>query len=181
MKNGIKPIRYLGLILLVAAAYAGSGRLGLLLAIPPGYATAVWPPSGIALAGMLVLGYRLWPGVWLGSFVVNLWPASDATQAVSVHSAAVAAGLGVGATLQAASGAFLIHRFVGFPNPLNTEADVVRFFVLGGPVSCLVAATVGNMALFCLGVSSRGLRCPSVGGRGGWAILSGCSSWLRWC
>jgi two-component sensor histidine kinase/integral membrane sensor domain MASE1 len=147
MKNGIKPIRYLGLILLVAAAYAGSGRLGLLLAIPPGYATAVWPPSGIALAGMLVLGYRLWPGVWLGSFVVNLWPASDATQAVSVHSAAVAAGLGVGATLQAASGAFLIHRFVGFPNPLNTEADVIRFFVLGGPVSCLVAATVGNMTL----------------------------------
>ena len=154
MKNGIKPSRYLGLILLVAAAYAGSGRLGLLLAIPPGYATAVWPPSGIALTGMLVLGYRLWPGVWLGSFVVNLWLAFDATHAVSVHSAAVAAGLGVGATLQAASGALLIHRFVGFPNPLNTEADVVRFFVLGGPVSCLVAATVGNMVLLLGGVIS---------------------------
>ena len=154
MENGIKPIRYLGLILLVAAAYAGSGRLGLLLAIPPGYATAVWPPSGIALAGMLVLGYRLWPGVWLGSFVVNFWLAFDATHAVSVHSAAVAAGLGVGATLQAASGAFLIHRFVGFPNPLNTETDVIRFFVLGGPVSCLVAPTVGNMTLLLGGVIS---------------------------
>lgn len=154
MENGSKPIRYLALIISIAAAYAGAGRLGLEVAIPPGYATAVWPPSGIALAGMLVLGYRLWPGIWLGSFVANLWLAFDATQAVSVHSAAVAAGLGVGATLQASLGAFLVHRFVGFPNPLNTEADVVRFFVLGGPVSCLVAATVGNMILLLGGVIS---------------------------
>ncbi|HEV8584169.1 MAG TPA: hypothetical protein VGT02_04275, partial [Methylomirabilota bacterium] len=45
-------------LLVMAAAYYGVGRLGLLLAIPPGYATAVWPASGIALAGTLVFGYR---------------------------------------------------------------------------------------------------------------------------
>ncbi len=54
-------------IILFAAAYYLSGRLGLLLAIPPGYATAIWPPAGIALAVTLLRGYRVLPGVWLGS------------------------------------------------------------------------------------------------------------------
>src|SRR5439155_668012 len=52
---------------LLAAIYFGAARFALLLAIPPGYATALWPPSGIALAALLVLGPRLWPGVWIGS------------------------------------------------------------------------------------------------------------------
>ena len=51
----------------LAVAYALSGRLGLLLAVPPGYATAIWAGSGIALAAMLSRGCRLWPGVLLGS------------------------------------------------------------------------------------------------------------------
>jgi len=55
----------------IAIAYAVTGKLGLLLAIPPGYATAIWPPSGIALVALLVYGYRAWPGVLLGSFLVN--------------------------------------------------------------------------------------------------------------
>jgi hypothetical protein len=54
------------LILLTAAAYWMTGRLGLLFAIPPGYATAVWPPSGIALAAALVCGVRVLPGIMLG-------------------------------------------------------------------------------------------------------------------
>ena len=59
-------------ILLLAAAYFVTGRLGLLAAIPPGYATVVWPPSGIALAALLLYGPSLWPGVVLGSFAVNV-------------------------------------------------------------------------------------------------------------
>ena len=55
----------------MAAAYYVVGRLGLLLAIPPGYATAVWPASGIALAGALLYGYRIWPGILLASFLVR--------------------------------------------------------------------------------------------------------------
>ena len=53
----------------LAVAYFHTGWLGLLLAIPPGYATAVWLPSGIALVGLLWWG----PRVWLGSFLVNVW------------------------------------------------------------------------------------------------------------
>lgn len=55
----------------LAVAYAMLGWLSLLLAIPPGYATAIWPPAGLALAGGLVGGPRVWPGIWLGSFLVN--------------------------------------------------------------------------------------------------------------
>jgi integral membrane sensor domain MASE1 len=56
----------LALVAIVAVVYFGAGRLGLLLAIPPGFATAVWPPSGIAQAAVLLLGPRAWPGIWLG-------------------------------------------------------------------------------------------------------------------
>jgi integral membrane sensor domain MASE1 len=53
-------------LIAIAAAYYALGRLSLLLAIPPGYATAVWPASGIALAATLLRSYRVWPGIFLG-------------------------------------------------------------------------------------------------------------------
>ena len=58
-------------LLVLALAYLGTGWLGLQLAQPPGYATAIWPPSGISLALLLLWGRGLWPGVWLGSLLLN--------------------------------------------------------------------------------------------------------------
>ena len=66
-------IQRLAEILAVAALYVITGKIGFLLAISPGNITVVWPPSGIALAAILLLGGRVWPGVWLGSFLVNGW------------------------------------------------------------------------------------------------------------
>ena len=57
----------------LAALYVLTGKLGLLLAVPPGYATLIWPASGIAVGMLLSHGARLWPGVLLGSFVLNAW------------------------------------------------------------------------------------------------------------
>jgi integral membrane sensor domain MASE1 len=65
-------IPYIAMVSIIATAYWAIGKLALLLAIPPGYATAVWPPAGIALAAFLVYGTRVWPGVVLGSFLVNV-------------------------------------------------------------------------------------------------------------
>jgi integral membrane sensor domain MASE1 len=59
------------LLVVLAIAYFATAKTSLLLAIPPGYATAVWPPSGIALAALLLQGIRLWPGIWLGAAVAN--------------------------------------------------------------------------------------------------------------
>src|SRR4249919_3655064 len=89
---------------LLAVVYFVAAKLSLLLAIPPGYATAVWPPSGIALAAILLLGGRLWPGVWLGAALVNY----------TVNSSVILAVLmGSGNALEALAGATLIRRYVG--------------------------------------------------------------------
>jgi integral membrane sensor domain MASE1 len=64
---------YAGKLLLFASIYYLTGRLGLLLTIPPGQATAIWPASGIALAGILLLGPRYLPAVILGALGTSLY------------------------------------------------------------------------------------------------------------
>src|ERR671924_456251 len=68
-----------------------------------------------ALAGVLMGGARVWPGIWLGSFVVNLGTAFDATHSAALlTSIAIPTSIGVGATMQALVGASLVRCFVGF-------------------------------------------------------------------
>src|SRR5262245_22950002 len=79
-------------VLGLGLAYYITGRLALSLAIPPGYATAVWPPAGLSLAGLLHFGNAAWPGIFLGSFLVNTGAGSDlGTQDYSLAFSAVAA------------------------------------------------------------------------------------------
>ena len=59
-------------VALLAAVYFAAAKVSPFVAVPPGYATAIWPPSGIALAALLLWGNRLWPGIWLGSFAANI-------------------------------------------------------------------------------------------------------------
>src|SRR5439155_11588132 len=130
--------------LIVGVSYYIAGKLALLLAIPPGYATAVWPGAGIALAGMLLCGYRAFPAIVVGSFCVNFWTSLDAANAASIlKSIFLTTSIGIGAALQASLGAFLVRRFVGFPTSLTEQKDVLRFLLLGGPVSCVVNASAG--------------------------------------
>ncbi|HNK30664.1 MAG TPA: CHASE domain-containing protein [Plasticicumulans sp.] len=140
-------------IVLMAIAYFVLARLGLLLAIPPGYATAIWPPSGIALAGVLLYGARVAPGIWLGSFVANAVTAADLSGLPALlHSLLLPAVIGCGAMLQALFGAWLIRRWVGFPGPLQREREIIAFLLLGGPVGCLLSASIGASALVLAGV-----------------------------
>jgi signal transduction histidine kinase/integral membrane sensor domain MASE1 len=137
--------------LVLALAYFLTGKAGLLLAIPPGYATAIWPPSGIALAGLLLLGRRYWPGVWLGSFLTNIAVAALSASGATPQQLLIAAAIASGGAAQAALGATLIRRVVGFPTPLATARDVFRFLLHGGPIACLVAPTCGVGVLAALG------------------------------
>src|SRR5712691_4638743 len=105
-----RPVPYLARVVSLAAAYFFAAKLALLVAIPPGYATAVWPASGIALASVLLQGNRIWPGIWLGASLIN----------VTVQSSLVAATLiGAGNTLEALAGAALVRAFVGSPGPFR--------------------------------------------------------------
>ncbi len=139
-------------ILALALAYYVTGKLGLLMAIQPGYATVVWPPSGIALAAILLFGARLWPGALIGSFAVNIATSfnPDPGGWVTAKSVLIPLMIGGGAALQAVYGAFLVRRYVGQPLELVRERDVIKFFLLAGPLGCLLNSTVGTSTLFLM-------------------------------
>ncbi len=94
----------------VAAAYYATARLGQLVAIPPGNITAVWLPSGIMLAAVLIRGYHVWPGIWLGAFIGNVWSYFDPTSVASVAACLFSgAANGTGDSLCSVGGAYLIR------------------------------------------------------------------------
>src|ERR1700731_2790877 len=106
-----RPLPYLAGVCALAAA-----KLGLTLAFVAEQVTLVWPPTGIALAALLLFGYRLWPGIALGAFLAN---------ATANEPLPVACGIAVGNTLEAVVGAWLLQRLIGFRNPLERLRDVL--------------------------------------------------------
>lgn len=138
-------------IFVLAAVYALAGRLALLLAIPPGYSMAVYPPAGIALGILLTKGYRLLPGVALGAFAVNLFISFENSGQLSASALILSAMLAVGASLQAGLSACLIMRLLGADLPLDNHSIIFRFFLYGGLLGCLISASVGVLSLYVLG------------------------------
>lgn len=133
-------------ILLLSVCYALLGRLSLLLAIPPGYATAIFPPAGVALASLLLWGNKLWPGVFLGSLILNLWISFD-QHSLNELGIIIALCAATGGTVQALVSVKLINRFVGFPTDLSKDKDIFKFLILSGPISCVIAASIGVTSL----------------------------------
>ena len=123
---------------LLAAVYFATAKASLVFAIPPGYATAVWPPSGIALAAILLLGNRVWLGIWLGAALVNLTVASSPIAAVTIAT---------GNTLEALAGAALVRRHITDGPPYFDRARNVVKFVAVAVLCSAVAATIGVGAL----------------------------------
>src|SRR6185503_7678261 len=148
----MKP-NYLARVALLVALYVLTGKLGLLLAVPPGYATVIWPPSGIALGMLLVGGARLWPGVLLASLFLNAQQSGVFADPDWFSIKLLAAfGIAVGSTLQALFGRLLIARFIGLPLRFDSMRDVMRLLAVGGPLNCVVAASVGVGTLVSLGI-----------------------------
>lgn len=125
-------------ILILALVYFVSGKLGLHLAFVDQYTTAVWPPAGLALAGLLVWGLDVWPGVFLGSFLVNL-SVGNLSAAGVLASVAVAAGN----TLAAIAGTYLVNLWANGTRAFERVRDVFFFAGLAGFLSTTVSATVG--------------------------------------
>ena len=105
----------------MAGIYFLAGRLGLSLALINSTTSAIWPPTGLALAGMLMLGYRIWPAVLAGAFLVNL---------TTSDSASLAGAIAVGNTLEAVLGTFLTTRFAGGRRTFDRAEDIVRQMAL---------------------------------------------------
>jgi diguanylate cyclase (GGDEF)-like protein len=135
-------LRFLGVL---AVAYFLAGKLGLSLAFIHASASPVWPPTGIALAAMLVRGYGVWPAILLGAFAVNV---------TTTGSISTSLGIAVGNTLEGLVGAFLVNRFANGRNAFARPANIVKFAVLAGIVSTILSATIGVTSLFAGGYVS---------------------------
>ncbi|WP_051906410.1 MASE1 domain-containing protein [Methylomarinum vadi] len=136
-------------IFFIAVSYIVLGLLGLQLAVPPSQAGAVWPPAGIALAAMLLCGPRIWPGIFIGNFCISAWAFGFNPESLAIYLAT-----GSGASLCAYTGYRLIKHFIGIPNDLIKDRDIVLFLLLGGPLSCLIPATIGIGSMFLAGIIS---------------------------
>jgi signal transduction histidine kinase len=130
-------------LLLVTGLYFVAGKLGLTLAAVHPSATSIWPSTGIAIASFLVLGYRLWPGIFVGAFLVN---------ATTAGSLATALGIASGNTLEGLLGAFLVNRFAGGRDMFHRAPDTFRYAGLVG-VACAVSATIGVATLSLTGLA----------------------------
>jgi two-component sensor histidine kinase len=139
-------------VAVTAIAYWLGANAALWMAIEPGYATPVWPAAGFALCAVLLWGRHMGFGVVLGSVAANLATALSDSSFSVVRSLGVALCIGTGAALQALLGAWLIERFVGLPVPFEAKRSIGRFAVLGGPVACVVSASVGVSTLMAAGL-----------------------------
>lgn len=145
----IRAAHYCLTIILIAGVYSLFGLFGLMFRVLPSNAGGLWPPAGIALAVMLLLGKRIWPGIFIGNFCISAYAFGFNGEFISIYVAT-----GVGATLCAFAGAYSIQRFLGFPNSLIDDKSIMAFMCLGGPLSCLIPATIGVAAMSMAGITS---------------------------
>lgn len=137
--------------LLLVFAYVVSGKLGLLLALPPGYASAIFPPAGIAVAAVLIKGRGALSWIFLGSLLLNLWVSYGTGHLFEVIGVAAATIIAAASMLQAAAGGFWLRRLIGYPAPLDKASDLLRF-LLSAPAICLTSATLSVAGLWGIGV-----------------------------
>ena len=135
---------------LLTVAYTLSGKLGLMLAVPPGYASPIFPAAGIAVAATLIRGRATLPWIFLGSLLLNLW----AGYSISAAGAAAAIIIAGASMLQAAIAGAVLRRAIGYPAPLDNGRDVSRFLLLS-PLCCLTSATLSLAGLSVLGAVAR--------------------------
>jgi signal transduction histidine kinase len=143
MTPGAVRVRYALAIAVLASVYLVAARAGLMVDAVAGFATLVWPPSGLALAALLLFGKRLWPGVLVGAFAANLLTGAPVL---------VAFGIAVGNTLEAVLAAYALRRIPGFEVSLERVVDVVGLIVFAALLSTMVSATIGVTSLFLGGI-----------------------------
>lgn len=140
--TGSFGLRDLGFVLGIAALYAVTGRLGLLLAQTQENATLIWAPTGLALAALVLLGPRHWPGVFIGAAITN------ATIGTPVGALV---GITLGNTLEAIVGWALLTKVATLQPGFARLRDVLAFLFFGVLLSTTVSATIGVGSLALAG------------------------------
>jgi signal transduction histidine kinase len=127
--------------------------LGLSLASLHSHASPVWPASGLAVAATLLLGPRIWPALFAGAWMANLWQIYFHTETDSLPAALLApCFIAAGNTGEALAGAWLIERFAGGTRLLDHAPNVLRFAWAGSLLPPLISMFFGVGALFTAGL-----------------------------
>jgi diguanylate cyclase (GGDEF)-like protein len=140
-------VKYLGQLGLVSATYFVSAKAGLEFAFANQSVTSIWPPTGLALAVVVIWGYRMWPAVAAGAFLANITTAGPLLTVL---------GIATGNTLEALVGAFLLHRLACFRPSLERTRDVLALVFYGAIVSTTISATIGVASLSASGLVPGG-------------------------
>jgi len=143
--------RWAAQVIVVAVFYCGTAILSLRLAFEKTNASPVWPPSGIALVAVLLLGYRVWPGIMLGAFFANVVTFLANQAAGVLATVTVSSVIGIGNTLEAVVGKYLLDRLVGARSPFARAPDVLKFTAVP-LLACLVSAGIGPTAVALAGI-----------------------------
>ena len=133
---------YLAALLVVSGAYFVLAKLGLRLASINPSASPIWPPTGLALAAVLLGGPRLWPAIFIGAFAANV-----TTAGTEVTSAFIA----LGNTLEALAGGYLIARWSGGVETFTSPSRVAIFVLVAMGPATVISATIGVVTLSVAG------------------------------
>jgi len=151
-------LRISGLAMMIFLA----GWLGSNIILPPAYASPLWPPAGLSLAVLLIWGKNLWPAVFLGAFANNLLVGIEATDAFNTSLLISSALIACASTLQASVAMLLSRKWLGSGVPLlNRAKPILLFFLLTGPIACLIAPTMGVSILLAFGIIPSSLVASS--------------------
>lgn len=136
----------------LTSGYLIGAWFGTLMISLPSQASPIWPASGVALAAFWIYGKKSFPGIFIGAVLAQCYSSFIYSSADSIVTALIIGTLmGSASTAQAYIGSCLINTYVGREDPLVQDNKIIRFLFLGGPVSCLIAPTLGILILLLSG------------------------------
>jgi signal transduction histidine kinase len=140
--NSIRGVSYVGSLVAIGAIYLVLAKGGLALASIHPSSTPIWPPTGVALAAVLLWGYRTWPAIFTAALIAN---------ATTAGSVATAIAIAAGNALEAVVGAYLINRWSGGCRTFSSPDSVAKFAVICVVIATPISASIGLTSLTIFG------------------------------
>ena len=144
--NFRRGISYAGGLVAIGVIYFALAKGGLALASIHPSATPIWPPTGVALAAVLLWGYRTWPAIFTAAVIANATTAGSVTTAIAIAT---------GNSLEAVVGAYLINRWSSGCNTFSTPNSVAKFALICFVIATPISASIGLTSLATAGYIER--------------------------
>lgn len=139
-------IGYAGGLIALGVIYFALAKGGLALASIHPSATPIWPPTGVALAAVLLWGYRTWPAIFTAAAIANVTAAGSVATAIAIAA---------GNSLEAVVGAYLINRWSSGCNTFSRPNSVAKFALICFMIATPISATIGLTSLATAGYIER--------------------------